>query len=106
MTDETETDEQAVFAQSLAFNAEAARSGLFAAAQDIAKTMRENGVPHGEAALLTGAIEMAAQLYTQVMLAAGHTPRAIRTELHKQVRFFHRKHLKAEREGAPEVTRQ
>ena len=84
-------NEQA-FRQSMAFNSEAVRSGLFAAAIDIANIMKKNDIPHGEAALITGAIEMAAQLWMQVMLKAGNTRQAARQQLEKQVRTFALKH--------------
>lgn len=102
----TAEEQEKAFRQHMAFNVEAIRSGLFASAIDMAETMRKNGVPHADAILTTAAVEFAAQLWTQVMYRAGHTPRAIRTELHKQVRYFHRKHLKAEQQGAQPVTKQ
>lgn len=104
MTDETTpppepTDEEkeAAFRQSMAFNAEAARSGLFAAAIDIADTMKKSGVPHGEAALLTGAVEMAAQLWFEVMHRAGQPPKFSRARFIKQAKEFFDKHEKASR---------
>lgn len=80
------------FRQSMAFNAEAARAGLFAAAIDIADTMQKNNIPHGEAALVTGAMEMAAQLWMQTMLGAGQTRMASRKAAEKQFRTFLNKH--------------
>lgn len=105
-TPPTDAEQQKAFAQSLAFNTEAVRAGLFASAQDISEMLHQNGVPHADAALVTGAVEFAAQLWTQMMFKAGHTPRSIRTKLHEQVRYFHRKHLKAEQAGAEKVTQQ
>lgn len=104
--EDDDAEQEKAFRQHMAFNVEAVRSGLFAAAEDIAKTMRENGLPHADAILTTAAVEFAAQLWTQVMWKAGHTPRSIRTKLHEQVRYFHRKHLKAEQGGAEKVTQQ
>ncbi|MGH6730017.1 MAG: hypothetical protein ACREBK_07670, partial [Sphingomicrobium sp.] len=62
----TDAEQEAAWRRHMAFNAEAARSGLFAAALDIATTMREQGVAQGEACLLTGAAEFVAQLWQQV----------------------------------------
>ena len=76
----------------MAFNAEAARAGMFAAALDMIDTMREAGVEQAEAAVLTGAIEMATQLWTKVMLEVGHPPQMVRVSLEKQIRVFFRKH--------------
>jgi hypothetical protein len=83
---------EAAFRQSMAFNSDAARAGLFSAALDIADTMKENDVPHGEAAVVTGALEMAAQLWMQVMLQAGHTRMKARQAAEKQFRTFLIKH--------------
>jgi hypothetical protein len=103
---EPEGDEEAAFRRHMAFNVEAVRSGLFNAAMDIADTMRGQNVPHADAILTTAAVEFAAQLWTQVMIRAGHPPKKVREELQKQVHFFHRKHLLAEQQGAKPVTRQ
>lgn len=85
------------FRQSMAFNAEAARAGLFAAAQDIAEAMQKANIPNGEAALLTGAVEMACQLWMQVMLQApGVTRQKARAKLIEQVRTFANKHSRPE----------
>lgn len=75
-------------AKSLAFNTEAARAGFMAAGLDMMKVMRKNGVVEGEAAILTGAVEFAVQLWEQTMEAAGHPPQIRRAALEKQVRFF------------------
>ena len=58
-------------AAAMIFHSEAVRAGLFAAASDTLDTMLEGGVPNPEAALLTGAIEFAAQLWMQVSLQMG-----------------------------------
>lgn len=99
-------EDEAAFRRHMAFNVEAIRSGLFAAAIDMADTMKAQNVPHADAILTTAAVEMAAQLWTQVMLRAGHTPKKVRESLEKQVHFFHRKHLLAEQAGAQPVTKQ
>jgi hypothetical protein len=95
----TDKEQEAAFRQSMAFNTEAARSGLFAAAIDIAETMKKAGVPHGEACLVTGAVEFATQLWFQTMHRAGQPTKRSRAQLVKQVRDFFDKHEKAERRG-------
>lgn len=97
-----EATNEATRAQTLAFNTEAARSGLFAAAIDIADIMRENDVPEGEAALITGAVEFAVQLWDRTMIAAGQTPKASREAFEKQAKFFFKKHRQAPDEPATE----
>lgn len=87
-----ESENSRAFKASMSFNAEAARSGLFAAAIDIMDTMKKNDIPNGEAALLTGAVEMAAQLWMRTMLSAGKTRLEARKSLEKQVRTFAIKH--------------
>lgn len=110
MTDDTpkpltDAEQEAAFRQSMAFNAEAARSGLFAAALDIADTMRKSGVPHGEACLVTGAVEMAAQLWFEVMARAGHQPKLSRARFIKQAREFFDKHERASRRPQQPATK-
>lgn len=102
---QTDAEAEAAFRQHMAFNTEAVRSGLFAAAMDIADTMKEQGVPHADAIIVTAAVEMATQLWTQVMLRAGHPPKKVRESLEKQVRAFFRKHLAAEQADAPPVSK-
>lgn len=83
-----------------AFNAEAARSGLFAAALDMAEAMKDSGIPNAEAALLTGAVEFVAQLWQQVGLAAGIPRATTRKLIEKELRFYLNKHA----EPAPKAT--
>jgi hypothetical protein len=92
-------DQEAAFRQSMAFNAEAARAGLFSAAADMAKTMKEGDVLNGEAALLTGAVEMAAQLWMHTMIQAGHSPMKARKAFEKQARTFAIKHSRPEEQA-------
>lgn len=99
MTDE----EKAARRQSLAFNTEAVRSGLFAAAMDIGEVMKEAGVAEGEASLITGAVEFAVQLWDQTMLAAGNTPKASREAFNRQAQYFFTKHRRMEKQ---EITKQ
>lgn len=79
-------------ANAMAMNTEAARAGLFAAAADMLEMMRDAGVEHGEAAVVTGAVEFAVQLWDKTMLGAGNTPKASREALETQVKFFLNKH--------------
>jgi hypothetical protein len=103
----TAAEQQAAFQQHMAFNVEAIRSGFFGTAQDMAKMMQKNGVAHADAILMTAAIEFAVQLWVQVALRAGGiTPKKMRETLEKEVRFYYRKHLTAEQEGAQPATRQ
>lgn len=99
----TEEEQQAAFRQHMAFNAEAARSGLFAAAMDIADTMNKANVAHGEACLLTGAAEMVAQLWQQVGKGTGKSSREVRQTLVKEINFFFHKSRKAD--AAPPATK-
>lgn len=101
----TDEEQEAAFRQSMAFNTEAARSGLFAAAIDIAEEMKKAGIPHGEACLVTGAVEFAAQLWFQVMHRAGQPPKKSRAKLRQQIGEFFDKHEKAERRGAQAATK-
>ncbi len=92
--------------QALAFNAEAVRSYLFQSALEVAEQMQKDGIAMGEAAILTGAIEMVAQLWAQVGFRAGQSPSDVRHKAERQFRIFYHKHMKAEREKveqAPEV---
>ncbi len=98
------TDEEAARVRALAFNTEAVRSGMFAAAIDIADTMRENGVENGESCLLTGCAEMVAQLWQQVAEKAGIPRATARKTLEREIRTFYAKHAKASEREAAEAT--
>lgn len=99
----TAAEAEAAFKQSMAFNAEAARSGLFAAALDIADTLKEANVPNGEAALLTGAAEMVAQLWQQVGEKAGIPSAKVRKTLLDEIKTFYGKHQRASRDAVDVV---
>lgn len=101
----TDEEQQAALARSMAFNTEACRSGLFAAAIDMADTLKKAGVAHGEACLVTGAVEFAAQLWFEVMSKAGQPPKRSRAKLVGQIRTFFDKHEKASRQGAAPPTK-
>lgn len=92
MTKKPLSPEEQARRQTFAFNAEAARAGMFAAAMDMLETMREGGVVENEAPLLTGMLEASVQLWASVMLAAGQSPKAAREALLGQVQFFWNKH--------------
>lgn len=102
----TDAENDAAYRRSMAFNAEAARAGLFAAALDIAGEMRKGGVPHADAAILTGAVEFSAQLWQQVGEKAGIASSQIRQNFLKEAKFFYGKHQRASRAGAQPVTHQ
>lgn len=91
----TDEEQQAAFQQSMAFNSEAVRSGLFAAAMDIAGELRKAEVPQGEACLLTGAAEFVAQLWQQVAENGGLNQNKSRDLLIKEIKTFWRKHRNA-----------
>ena len=101
----TDAEQEAAFRQSMAFNSEAVRSGLFAAALDIADELRKAGVPHGEACLLTGAAEFVAQLWQQVGHKGGIPPMKTRSTLLKEINTFYGKHVRATRQGASKPTK-
>jgi len=94
------------FRRSMAFNAEAARAGMFAAALDMLDTMREQGIPQAEAAVMTGAVEMAAQLWQQVSHEAKIPVQKARRTFLSEAQHFFSKHLRMTREGAQEPTKQ
>lgn len=84
-----------------AFNVEAVRGFLFSAMLEAADGMREQGVAHGEAAILTAAVEATAQLWAHVSHRAG-VPRAkCRSTLEKEMRELLMKHWRALDRGAP-----
>jgi hypothetical protein len=89
--------------EALRFNAEAVRSYLFKAALDVADQMQKDGIAMGEAAILTGAIEMVAQLWAQVGHRAGQSPSDVRHKAERQFWIFYHRHLKTEREQAQEA---
>jgi hypothetical protein len=101
----TDEEQEAAFRRSMAFNTEAARSGLFAAAIDIAQEMKKAGVPHGDACLVTGAVEFAAQLWFQMMHRAGQQPKKSKAKLVAEIKTFFDKHERAERRGAKAATK-
>lgn len=86
------TDEERAERQAFAFNAEAARAAMFAAAMDTIQTMQAQGLAHNEAPVLTGMIEATTQMWTHVMIQAGHSPSKARAALIGQVNFFFHKH--------------
>jgi hypothetical protein len=79
-------------AREVAFNAEAVRSYLFSAGQHVLEGMTEQKVNNGAAAVLTGSVEFAAQLWMQVALQSGVPVKKARETAEKEFRGFLRKH--------------
>lgn len=98
--------EEADWRRSMAFNAEAARAGLFAAALDILDTMKKQNIPQAEAAVMTGAVEMAAQLWQQVSHQANIPVAKARRTFLGECQAFFSKHLRMTREGVKAPTKQ
>lgn len=100
-----QTDDQAEadYRRSIAFNVEAMRSGLFSAALDMAKTMKEADIPNADAVMLTAAVEFTAQLWAQVSKQTGIQRGKSRATLEKELRFYFAKHWNSE---AAEATQQ
>jgi len=73
---------------------ELVRSGVFAAAMDMNQILSRAEVPNGAAALLSGTIEAAVQMWVQVMLKSGNTNQKIEDALNQQVQTYFRKHIK------------
>lgn len=97
---QTEDQAQADFTRSMAFNTEAIRSGMFAAALDMADTLKQADIPNAEAILLTASIETAAQLWAQVSKQSGIPRPKARATLEKELRFFFNKHWSADQQPA------
>lgn len=87
----------------VAFNVEAVRSFLHSAALDALTGMQEQGVAHGESAVITAALEFAIQIWVQVSIRAGVPPKKARETMEREVKVFWRKHLDAELGKAPSL---
>lgn len=85
----------------VAFNVEAVRGYLFSAALEVASSLQEQNIAHGETAVMTAAVEFAVQLWVQVSMRAGVPPKKARETLERQVHTYWRKHLLAEERGVP-----
>lgn len=99
-------NDDADWRRSMAFNAEAARAGIFAAALDMLDTMKAQGVPQAEAAVMTGAVEASAQLWQQVAHEAKIPVRTARRTFLGECQQFFSKHHRMTREGARAPTKQ
>lgn len=88
--------------QSMAFAAEATRGYLFAKLAEVTEEMKEQGIKQPEAALITGALEFAVQLWVQVGHGAGATRTNIKRNLELQTMQFFTKHFNACEAGARE----
>lgn len=78
--------------QDIAVHVEVVRAGFNATAQDMLQFMLEQGVTDAPAAILSGAIEAAVQMWVKTMSEAGHPPSRVRESLIQQVKTYHRKH--------------
>lgn len=79
----------------LAMNAETIRAHLFERAKELAAEMAEQGARAPESALITGAIEMAVMLWTQVGHGAGLGRHNVKRHLETQTIQFFTKHWNA-----------
>lgn len=102
----TKAEAEELRKRSLAFNAEAARAGLFAAALDMLDTMKEQGVEEAEAAVMTGVVEAAAQLWQQVSHQAKIPTQKARRTFLGECQCFFGKWVRRTREGAESETKQ
>ena len=78
--------------QEVAFNCEAVRGYLFSAAEHVLEGMQDQKVEHAGAAVMTGGLEFAAQLWMQAALQAGVSPMKARQTAEKEFRGFLLKH--------------
>jgi hypothetical protein len=77
----------------LAQHSEAARAGFFAVGKDMLETMQASGkVPESAACVMTGALEMAVQLWVEVGAQVGIPPKTVKRNFQKEVGRFFRKH--------------
>lgn len=88
--------------QDIAFNIEATRAGMFAAALDMLESMRTAGVQDAPAALITGSIEAATQLWAQVSKRAGVPRKKARETMEKEMRRFFAQHWDSDPEEPTE----
>lgn len=95
------TEEEQARRAHLAKHTEFARSAFFSVGGDILETMRAGRVDEAEAIVMTGALEMAVQLWLQVALRSGVPPQKARKTLETEARRFWQKHLKIENEPLP-----
>lgn len=87
-------------AREVAFNAEAVRGYLFSAGAHVLEGMQEQKVDHAPAAVLTGALEFAAQLWMEVSLQSGVPPKKARETAEGEFRKFLRKHAQLKQQEA------
>lgn len=72
----------------IAPHVEAARAGFNLIAVDMMRAMGEKGVENAPAAVLSGAVEFATQIWVQTMLQAGNPPLKVREALIQQVKTY------------------
>lgn len=82
--------------ESAAFNVEAVRAFMFTQAVQVAEGMKEQGAANADAALLTGSLEFAIQLWVQVSIRAGVPAQKAWLTLHHEARALFQKHVDQE----------
>lgn len=86
----------------VAFNAEAVRSYFFRTGLDVFEQMRTDGITKPEVAVMTGALEFAAQLWMWVAMRSGVTKQKARQTAEKEFRTFLIRHATSKDTPAPE----
>ena len=89
-------------AKEVAFNVEAARSYLFTAGLHVFEGMSEQGIAHAPAAVMTGALEFAAQMWMWTAMRQGVPVQKARQTAEREFRTFLIKHSKTKPQGEPE----
>lgn len=110
-TDLSDEDQHKRRVALLAQHSEAARAGFFAVGKDMLETMQASGkVPEAAACVMTGALEMAVQLWVEVGEQVGLPSKIVRRNFEKEVGRLFRKHYaiqerveKAKRKGVLEA---
>lgn len=78
----------------VAFNVDAVRSFLFTAAQHAFEGMHNDGIAHAPVAVMTGALEMAAQMWMWTAIQQGVPIQKARQTAEREFRTFLIKHSK------------
>lgn len=78
--------------RNLALHSDAARAGFFATGKDMLETMQSGNVSEAPACVMTGALEMAVQLWVEIGTQANISANAIERNFEKEMRRFFRKH--------------
>jgi hypothetical protein len=80
--------------QDIAAHVEICRAGFQATATDMLEFAASQGVENAAAAVLSGSLEAAVQMWVQTMQGIGHPPSRIRESLFDQIKTYHRKYAK------------